>query len=54
MNVMFRFQIKIGLFKIFKIFMQGGLLDKKIEYKEYIGHFKFSLVGILNPLHFLK
>lgn len=32
------FQIKIGLFKIF---MQGGLLDKKkIEYKEYIGHFK--------------
>lgn len=51
MNVMFRFQIKIGLFKIF---MQGGLLDKKIEYKEYIGHFKFSLVGILNPLHFLK
>lgn len=34
MNVMFMFQIKIGLFKNISV---GLLLDKKIEYK---GHFK--------------
>lgn len=48
MSVMFMFQIKIGLFKNISV---GLLLDKKIEYK---GLLKFSLVGILNPLKFLK